>query len=242
MDDPVASDQDESGAGLTAQDAGEATAQSSSIPVGATVGTTAVPSKRLEDRVLPGTPFDLFPYAGAALSVVGIEHNDVLNVRIGPGPEFRIVTNLASTSSDDAVATGRNRSVDSGIWAEIEIGDILGWANAAFMLQTGSVNDDTTNLYPTPQDHPVGESVEALGREVAGAYASLEPTSSITVIGGPSGVDVTAITLDVLGLGDDSVGGYRVHVFLSHEAEGYRVRNVETTTLCTRGVADGMCL
>lgn len=207
-----------------------------------TVGATSVPSKPLAEDALPGETFDLFPAAGAAMTVVGVEVGDVLNVRVGPGPEYDVVTTLAPTSNGDALATGRNRSVDSGIWAEVEIGDIVGWSNTAYLLQAGSVDDDTTNLYPTAADHPIDVSLEALGHDVADAYASIDPSSRVVVVDGPNLDDLSTITIDVLGLGDDSVGGYRVAVYAESFDAGFRVRTVEATTLCTRGVDGGMCV
>lgn len=223
-------------------DAASSSGASTQLAADSTVGTTAVPPKRLDDDVLPGTPFDEFPVSGAALTVVGIQYDDVLDIRIGPGPEYQIVTTLAPTSAGDAVATGRNRAVESGVWAEIEIGDIVGWANTDFLLQSGPVNDDTATLYPESADRPTGESAQELGREVARTYASLEPVSSITVVDQDRDGGITTVIIDVLGLEDDSVGGYRVEVSMSANADGYRVRSVKTTTLCNRAVSDGVCV
>lgn len=208
----------------------------------ATVGTTAVPPKVLEERVLPGDAFDAYPYAGAELVVVGVPADDVLNVRLGPGPEFQVVTTLAPTSVSDAVATGRNRSVESGVWAEIRMGGVVGWANTAFLMQTGAVNDDTANLFGAEPENPSGSSPETLARRVAAAYASLQPDSTVTVIDGPRHGDLSTVTVDVIGLGDDSIGGYRVQVFMETDDALFRVRTVETTTLCTRGVDGGVCV
>lgn len=220
----------------------DATALMDEESVESTVGTTAVPPKRLEAHVLPGSAFDLFPYAGATLAVVGVEVDDVLNVRVGPGPEYQVVTTLASTSTDDAVATGRNRSVESGIWAELTIGDIVGWANTEYLKQLGAVNDDTKNLFETGDDHPRGENPERVARQAVRPYASMQPNSTVTIVDGPRGGDVTSVTVDVVNLGDDAIGGYRVVVFMDWFETEYRVRSVETTTLCTRGVDDGLCV
>lgn len=239
-DQPIARETTDSAVVSTGSATGDAAALPASDAADSTVGTTAVPPKQLEDRVLPGTEFDLFA-TGAVLTVAGVPVDDVLNVRVGPGPEFQVITTLAPTSSGDAVATGRNRDVESGIWAEIEMGDIVGWAKTEFLMQAGAVIDDTANLFPTAQDHPSGPTPEVLARQVADAYASLEPDSTVTIIDGPRHGDLSTVTVDVLGLGDDSIGGYRVHIVLEQVQTGYRVRNVETTTLCARGFDGRRC-
>jgi hypothetical protein len=78
---------------------------------------------------------------------------------------------------------------------------------------------------------------------VAAEYESTEePTSAVTVIDGPNLAEMSEIIIDVIGLGDDSVGGYRVHVFSDADHEGYGVHSVEATPLCISGVSDGVCL
>lgn len=210
-----------------------------------TTDTAAIGSgttEPLEDEALPGEVVDLFPYAGAPLTVIGVEVSDVLHVRVGPGPEYDVVTDLAPTSTAEAVATGRNRSVNSGIWAEVRVGDQIGWANTAYLLQSGRVDDDTAALYPTPQLRPDAASLSDLGRLVAEEYVSAEPMSKVILVDGPHHGDVGSVSYDVIGLGDDSVGGYRITVHAERSDLGYRVRSVEATTLCARGVDGGLCV
>lgn len=206
------------------------------------LGSTVVATEPIRDDALPGEAFDLFPYADAEMTVVGVASDDVLNVRVGPGTEYRIATTLDPMSVGEAIATGRNRSVDSGIWAEVRVADTVGWANTQYLLQSGRVDDDTAALYPMPEQRPVDASLAAIGRSVAEEYASIGPTSTIVLVDGPNEGDLASVTLDVIGLGDDSVGGYRVTVFAERFQGGYQVRTVETTTLCSRGVTDGVCL
>jgi hypothetical protein len=54
---------------------------------------------------------------------------------------------------------------------------------------------------------------------------------------------VGEVTVDVVGIGDDSVGGERLKVFAEPGAGGFTVRSVEATTFCRRGVTgDGLCV
>ena len=192
---------------------------------------------------LPGTVIDLFPYEGAAMAVVGVAADDVLNVRAGPGVAFDVVATLEPTSDGEATATGTNRQPDGGpIWAEVLIGDVIGWANTAFLLQSGAVDDATAELYPAPDDRPSAETLVDLAAIVASAVASQEPPSEITIVDGPTVGDLGEIAVDVIGLGDDSVGGYRLRIFAEEGPDTFTVRTVERTTFCSRGAGDdGLC-
>ena len=55
-------------------------------------------------------------------------------------------------------------------------------------------------------------------------------------------VDLGEIAVDVIGLGDDSVGGYRLRIFAEEGPDTFTVRTVERTTFCSRGAGDdGLC-
>jgi hypothetical protein len=194
---------------------------------------------------LPGEPIDIFPYEGASLGVVGVEADDTLNVRSGPGVDFDVVTELAPLA-DGFTATGANRQLDDGaIWAQIETEEGTGWANTAFLAHPGATDDVTSQLYPATEDRPRAETMLELGQTVGEAVASDEPPSTITVVDGPTVGDLGEITVDVIGLGDDALRGLRLHVFAQPDEGGetFTVRTVEQTFHCTRGVTDdGLCL
>ena len=49
--------------------------------------------------------------------------------------------------------------------------------------------------------------------------------------------------MDVVGLGDDSVAGQRLHVFGTPGQESFTLKSVEATPFCYRGVApSGLCI
>lgn len=224
-----------------AGDGSTTTVESASTSTDATTSTTATDDP--DPATLPGTVIDLFPYDGASMAVVGVAADDVLNVRAGPGVDFDVVATLDPTSDGEAIATGTNRQLDGGaIWAEVRIGDVSGWANTAFLLQAGTVDDATAELYPTPGDRPSAETLVDLAGVVADAVASEDPPSEITIVDGPSVGDLGEIAVDVIGLGDDSVGGYRLRIFAEEGPDTFTVRTVERTTFCSRGAgSDGLC-
>lgn len=210
-----------------------------------TTSTTSEPTTTgdPEPGALPGEVIEIFPYEGAAMAVVGVEADDVLNVRAGPGVDFDVVATLDPLSDGEAVATGTNRQLDGGaIWAEVEIGDAAGWANTAFLLQRGVTDDVTASLYPPEADVPSAETLTDLAEIVAAELASEEPPTEVVVVDGPTVADLGEITVDVVGVPDDATGAFRLHIFAEEGDEEFVLRTVERTDMCRRGVdAEGRC-
>jgi hypothetical protein len=212
-----------------------------------TAETTTTETTEVPDGELPGERMDIFPYEDAELAVVGVEADDTLNVRSGPGVDFDVVVELDPLATG-IIATGHNRSLDDAIWAEIQVDGATGWANTAFLSQLGDTDDITSQLYPSPADRPSAETMLELGQEVAEEVAGPDldggPPISITVVDGPSVADLGEVTVDVTGFGDDALLGYRLVVFAEPDpgGESFTVRTVESTPLCRRGVSDGLCL
>jgi hypothetical protein len=205
-----------------------------------TTSTTAAPTP----AELPGERIEIFPYEGAELAVVGVEADDVLNVRAAPGVAYQIVAELEPLA-DGFTATGHNRDLDGdSIWAEIDVDGTTGWVNTAFVAQLGGTDDITSRLYPDTGDRPIADTMLQLGELVATDVAGADAEAvDIVVVDGPSVGDLGEITVDVVGYRDDSVLGERLRVFGAEEGgEAFRVRTVESTTLCRRGVSDGLCL
>lgn len=193
---------------------------------------------------LPGERMEIFPYEGAALAVVGVAAEDTLNVRSGPGVSFDVVFELEPLATG-VTATGHNRSLEGGgVWAEVSSRGRTGWANTSFLLQPGRTDDVTSQVLAQSSRRPSADTMRKLGRMVAESRASEAPRSSITVVAAPTAGDLAEITVDVIGLGDDSVGGERLKVFAEPDGDGggFTLRTVEATSLCSRGVTDeGLC-
>jgi hypothetical protein len=65
----------------------------------------------------------------------------------------------------------------------------------------------------------------------------------VTVTISPTAADPAEITLDVVGLGDDSVAAQRLRVVGTPGAGRFTLKSVEGTPFCYRGVsAAGRCL
>lgn len=194
---------------------------------------------------LPGERIEIFPHEDAALAVVGVAADDVLNVRAAPDPSASVVAEL-DPLADGLTATGHNRQVEDGaIWAEIDTGEASGWVNTAYVAQVGATDDVTSRLYPDVSGRPVADTLVHLGEKVAADAAGQgEPQPRIVVVDGPDLGDLGEVTVDVLDYPDDSVLGERLRIFAEQEGgESFRVRTVESTTLCRRGVTeDGACV
>ena len=214
---------------------------------------------------LPGEPFELGPPAGAGLAVVGVSHASVLNVRDVPAGEIVArLDNVMNVGSEPVVyvreagsdaliatldlnrgviATGNNRKLPTTIWYEIRMGDAVGWASSAFLSPLGATSDSTAEIIALLGEMPSSATLDELGRIVGEAVASDEPPSRVVVSGAPTVGDLGEITIDVLDLPDDSVRGYRLHVFAQQDPDSgsFVLKTVESTTICDshRGVGDG---
>lgn len=199
-------------------------------------GLTEDPGEEPGDD-LPGEAVDIYPYEGSVLGVVGVPVGDQLPVHAIPGDDAEVVTELDPLSTG-MIATGHNRSLSESFWVELSVDGLTGWASVVNLAQPGQVADITSEL-----DLPLeADTMEELADLVAEQRASEEPASTIEVVDGPHEGDLFEIIVDVVGMGDDSVLGERLHIFAVAEGEGYQVRTVESTLLCIRGVSEGLCL
>ncbi|MGH3753192.1 MAG: hypothetical protein ACRDRP_10930 [Pseudonocardiaceae bacterium] len=195
-------------------------------------------------RTLPGELIDIGPAAGQVVGVVGVPFDDVLNVRAAPGADQQIVARL-NPLADDVVATGAARRLDQTIWHEVTAQGVTGWANRAFLAWLGGTDDVTAQIIDARGGRPSAKTMLDLGRIVAEANASDQPPSRITVTVAPTVGDLGEVTYDVVGFGDDSVLGERLHVFGRplDNGQGFSLASVERTYLCARGATDdGLCV
>ena len=224
--------------------------------------------------VLPGEPAEFGPSAGTGLAVVGIRHDSALNVRDAPnGAVIARLDNVMDgvrdpavyvrqPASDDildtvdlqsgVVATGNTRQLPTTIWHELQVGDLLGWASSTYLASAGATDDVTAEVVDTLGELPMADTMDDLGLAVARTMASEEPRSSVVVSEAPGLFeDLGQVTIDVVGIGDDSVRGFRLVIF-AHPAENwteddpgpFTLKSVERTVLCHshRGANDdGVC-
>lgn len=192
----------------------------------------------------PGQDVEIRPTAGAVLSVIGVAHDDVLNVRSGPSTAFPVVATAANLA-DDVTATGRGRLVNRSVWFEVSHAGVTGWANGSFLAWHDGTDDVTSLVVNRLGSTPTAETMLDLGLEVAEAMVYGPEKAWIVVSVAPTVGDLGEVTYDVVGLSDDSVRALRLHVFGQPVAsgEGFSLKSVEATSFCDRGVSDnGLCL
>lgn len=232
--DPTSSETSESTASTTAT---SATASSTS-----TSTSTSDPASTSTETTMPGVPFEGFVSDGDVLSVVGVAHDDVLNIREAPGTDQSVVA-TAAPSADDVVATGEARELPQSIWYEVSASGETGWANIRFLAFAGGT-DDATNEFLDGAALPITDTMVELGELVAAHFASEEPESLVVQSVAPTVGDLGEITYDVIGIGDDAVAGYRLHVFgtPSDSGDGFGLKSIERTTYCFRGLDGELCV
>ncbi len=200
--------------------------------------TTAAATTTTE---LPGELVEYGPGEGAVLAVVGVEPDDVLNVREAPGIDREIVATL-DPLSNSAIAQGQTRLLPNSGWYLVDVDGVIGWAASRFLAQVGDTRDETAYVADNLESD-VAETLIQLAENIAATFASTDPPSTITIVDGPTVGDLGEVVVDVLGLGDDSLYGLRVHVFaVPGDGAGWQMKTVEVTALCGRGVSDGLCL
>ena len=191
---------------------------------------------------LPGEPIDAPHQSGDQLAVMGVAHNDVLNIRARPGTDKPIVA-TATPTADDVVATGRARILPRSIWYEVTVDGVTGWAGSRYLSFLGGT-DDLTSSFLDGSPPPAAATMVELGELVAAGFASDEPASRIVQSVAPTVGDLGEITFDVVGLGDDSIAGVRLHIFaVPHDSgDGFVLASIEGTEFCARGSDGTICV
>jgi hypothetical protein len=191
---------------------------------------------------LPGDSIDFGPAADDVLAVIGVAHDDVLNLRAAPGADQGILSGIPPLHTE-LVALGHTRELPRSFWIEVDYQGTTGWVNLSFVGYLGDTFDATSAVVDELGDRPSAPTMLELGESVARVLASDEPPSELVVTVAPRDGDPAEVTIDVIGLGDDAVRGLRAHVFGSPSDGGFVLDTVEVTSLCGRGVTDdGACI
>lgn len=190
---------------------------------------------------LPGEAIDFGPRAGDQLIVVGVSHDDVLNLRELPGTSFDVVDEI-QPNYRELIATGNTRDIGQSFWTQVDFEGTSGWVHMGFVGFEGGTEDLTAFVVDRLGDRPTAEAMDELGLVVAEVFASDDPLSDVVKVEEESVGDVGEVTFDVVGLGDDAVRALRLHIFAEPTDSGFTLRTVEVTNICGRGVAtDGLC-
>lgn len=182
---------------------------------------------------LPGTALDGYPEAGTRLLIVGVNAEEILNLRLGPGIDFDSIARLPPDSP--LTATGRNRDLggSAGIWFQVRAGEDVGWVISRYVAEPGAIRDVTDRFDPPPTAETRGDMIDAVVQQW-----DQTGTATAIVVFGPIVVDdALQARVDVLAPGDDSVLGARLFLVADSDDEGFTLTRVTATQLCARGVA-----
>lgn len=190
-----------------------------------------------EPGELPGEPVDWGPGEGAVLAVVGVEADDVLNLRAGPGVDHDVVAEVAPLETE-VLATGNARLIgDTAVWIEATVDDATGWVNLAYVGYLADTEDITYQVSDAE-----GADTESAARAAIDQLYPDVADLRVVIVDGPHQGDLDEVVIDVLGFADDSVTGGRLHVFTLTEGGRSHVRTIEMTPICSRGVTEGLCV
>ena len=201
---------------------------------------TTAPATTQTTQATTATPSTLAG-EGNALLVVGVAHDDVLNLRSGPGVDYEIVATIEPLSRD-VISLGTTRDIGTAFWTLIDHRGSEGWVNLRFLAYEADPRDATSTVIDEIYALPSADSMEELGRLVANVFASVEPPSDIVMTESPSAETPNEVIFDVIGLGDDSVYGVRLAISARVVDDVYELVSVEATDLCLRGSENGICL
>ena len=189
---------------------------------------------------LPGEPIDFGPAAGDTLAVVGVAHDDVLNLRAAPGADQEILEGIPPTY-DALTAVGQTRQLPESFWIAVDYQGTEGWVNLRYIGYLGDTTDVTHAVNEQLGGAPGAETMLELGLIVAEGIAG-DSSADIVMSVAPSVGDFGEVTFDVTGVEDDSVRGSRLHVFGQPIDEAFLLASVEGTVICARGVDAGACV
>jgi len=207
--------------------------------------TTAVPTAlptSLPD--LAGEPWELFvPLRGEPVAVVGVAFDDILEVHVGPGENSPLIGTLDPLAVD-IISAGEARQLRSSIWWRVTQGELDGWVGSRFVVRLGGTNDVTADVVEQFGAIPSAETMVELGNIVAATRVAGDPPPRLTQVSAPVIGDLGEIVFDRTGFRDDSVAGERLRIFGQplESGEGFSLKTVEATVMCSRGVSDsGLC-
>lgn len=192
------------------------------------------------------------PDAGE-VGVLGVEADDVLNVRARPGADQPIVARL-DPRRRGLTYTGRARQIGGSVWPEITGEGVDGWVNGRYVGLVGGTDDVTAAVIGDGGRITAG-TMRGLAERVVVRYGlangfvitwgpdrdpaiDAEAQRRVVVSHGPAGGDVPEITVDVLDLFDDAVAAERLTVFARPDDGGFSLMSVERTLFCWRGGRD----
>ena len=223
----------------------------------------AVAADAVPESELPGAAVTDWIFAPPRVSVVGVDFDDVLNVRRLPDPGSEIVTRLAPTT-EGITSTGRIRRIAesssrNSLWLEVATTDGAGWVNSAYVAVIGGPGDrpNETDWFLTaradgvmPAGASVAEVVDRFAALMTDWEANYYPdddfgsTPRSAIVTDPSDFKLDGVIVDIRSFGDDASAGSRYRLDIVVTPTGFALDRVTTLgSICSRGgQPGGSCL
>jgi hypothetical protein len=179
---------------------------------------------------LPGTEVPSIFDPGDVLGVIGVASGNSLLMLSFPGDSGEAVFEV-DPLEDGLEALGTAWELDGVPWERLLLAGHEGYLPRSMLGFIGEQVDVTAQFVELTFG-----SITDLGGEIAG---EIEAEGS-TLIAQLSPLEVV---YDVVGLGDDSIIGYRIRVVAMEISGGYAPDLVHRSPLCARGVTEtGLCI
>jgi hypothetical protein len=182
---------------------------------------------------------------GSVWAVVGVAHDDRLDVRSGPAVGAPVVGSLDPTASQ-VTAVGDAVAVAEAVWWDVAAGDLGGWVNASYLGALGDTDDVASSVSERLGRIPSAQTMDELAAIVASVRSEGSTDARIvTVAAADDAGDFGEVTIDVFVDGDDAIRGERIVVFGQRIVEGgdFSLYAAESTPICWRGVdPSGLCV
>jgi len=190
------------------------------------------------------------PARNTPLDVIGVEGDDVLNFRLRPDANSRILATAAPAlegfPQKIIIGTGVGQSNGPTLWWQATIDGETAWASQEFLGMLGVTTDifaQLQNNMASLEADTIQELADAIALAVSGA-----PESTSAVVVEVIGVDAPSslATVDVIGIGDDASKGLRIFLNLFNIRDidatefvilGYQITGATATDICGRGIA-----
>ena len=204
--------------------------------VQAPTGLSDPPAPKEESATASDSAPAVVVEANTRMTVIGVRHDDTLNVRDAPNgeivarlqpvfsdarqPFIRVLDPhgtglLTETSLDGVIAAGRTERLSRSVWHQVEIGGVTGWASDAYLAELGEPDEERGLQVQAVLDSVLpAETYDRLERRVLAALTELDTDAKPVIVGQVSPVEgVGGLIVDLL-VDSGPVRGYRVEVWV----------------------------
>lgn len=236
-----------------------ASSSTTAVPASSTsTAPSTTAAKNTTTTTSGGVFYDIGPVAGETLDVVGVRYDDVLNIRDQADASSAIVATAAPFAANPQLISGGEGLLfnpNGGAWWKVTVNGNAAWASASFLGQVSPNNEDLLPVLTANMPSTTSPNLNTLIIDIATALAA-GPTPSVVLSTEPVGIDAigSEATIDVLGIGDDSVKGWRIRILFNNVFDDINASNpqlvgvelvvADAFPICHRGLeaSSGLCI